>query len=129
MINKIIYFIKKTPFLYRLAKRVNRRLRTSSAVPKPNKIVTYYGYILTDENQLPQFIEEYSKLAKYNTKLLILVDNASYNINMHRFIRENPDICFTSFDYYKKYHNKLSFYRVVWLNYTDANKELLDYLA
>ncbi len=129
MINVIIRFVKKSPFLYNLAKKVNRLLRRNSAVPKRQVVVNYYGFIMKNLDELPIFRKKYESLQKHNTKLFILVDNPSYNIIMHKLIRENPDICFASFDYFKRHHAKLSNYKIMWLNYTDADSQLLDYLV
>ena len=129
MINLIIRLIKKSPFLYNLAKKVNRLLNRNNSVPKREKYVTYYGFIMKNLEELPLIKEKYKNLQKYNTNLFILVDNPSYNIIMHKIIRENPEICFASFDYFKTHQAKLSNYRIMWLNYTDADIQLLDYLA
>lgn len=129
MVNKIIAFIKKSPFLYNLAKRVNRAFAKTSNVPKKAAAFSYYVYIMKSEDELDKIIEHYNEIKKFNTKLFVLVDNKKLNILIHKFIRENPDICFASFDYFKKYRSKLSNYRVMWLNYTDADRQLLNYLA
>ena len=129
MINSIIRLLKKIPFLYNLAKKVNSILNKKNTVAKNQVYIIHYGFILKNLEELEAIKEKYKSLQKYNTKLFVLVDNPSYNIIMHKLIKENPDISFASFDYFKRYHAKFSNYRVMWLNYTDADSELLDYLA
>ena len=129
MVNLLIRFVKKSPFLYNLAKRINRILNRNNTVPKREKYITYYCYIMKDLSELTAIKEDYSNLQKYNTKLFILINNTSYNIIIHKIIRENPDICFADFDYFKKYQAKLSNYKMMWLNFTNKDRILLDYLA
>lgn len=128
MINLIIRFIKKNPFLYNLAKRVNRFLKRNNDATKRVVEINYYGFIIKTLEELKIAKQKYAVLKKYNTKLLILIDNPSYNIIMHRLIRENPDICFASFDYFRRYRAKFAYNKIIWLNFTDDNLELLDYL-
>ncbi len=130
MITFIIRFVKKNPFLYNLAKRVNGRLNRNS-IPAVSKNVTstYYAYIIKNLNELETVKKKYEDLQKYNTKLFVLVDNPNYNIMMHKLIRENPDISFASFDYFKKYSAKLTNNNFMWLNYSETDGQLLDYLV
>ena len=129
MINFLIRLVKKSPFLYNLEKKINRLLKRNTAAPKREKYITYYCYIMKNLNELDAIKENYKNLQKYNTKLFILINNPSYNIIINKIIRENPDICFADLDYFKKYQAKLSNYRMMWLNYTDKDSILLNYLA
>ncbi len=130
MINYIILFIKKNPFLYNLAKKINRKLNKSAdsdftGVPE----IIYYAYIMKNPDELSIIREKYEKLQKYNTKLFVLVDNPNCDIIMHKLIRENPDVSFASSNYFKKHQAKLLNHKLMWLNYTDSDIEMLDYLV
>lgn len=128
MINAIIRFIKKSPFLYNLAKKVNRVFRKYDNVPKPGKKIIYYGYIMRDEAELPAIREDYNSIAKFDTKLFILIDNPEYNLKMHKFIRENPDICFANFDYFERHHFKFSVLRIMWMNFSKEDRKILEFV-
>lgn len=127
MINIIIRIVKKSPFLYNLAKKINRK-RNPMPLPKTNKSILYYSYIMKEESDLEKIKENYSQIKKYNSKLFILVKNESLNLSLHKFIRKNPDICFASFDYFKKYRSFLSCFKAIWINIADEDRELLKYL-
>ncbi len=130
MINSIIRLVKKSPFLYNLAKKVNRMLNPKAFISSaPETDLIFYAYILKSPDELATIRKKYQGLQKYNTKLFILVDNPNYNIILHKLIRENPDICFASSNYFERYHKKLSNNKIIWLNYTESQSKLLDYLA
>lgn len=129
MINYIIRFIKRNPFLYNLAKRVNGILSRNKKAPVRETELIFYGFVLTDFNQLEEFKAKYEKIKRFDTKLFILINNPSYNILMHRIIRENPDICFSSFDYFKRYGAKMTNHRITWLNLTAEDGEILNCLV
>ena len=128
MINFIIRLIKKIPFLYNLANKIVKKIKKKGVSPKSTTNIIYYGYILKNLDELLIIKEKYKNLQKHNTKLLVLVDNSKCNILMHKLIRENPKTNFASSDYFEKYHAKLSD-RIVWLNYTEEDSKLLDFLA
>ena len=130
MKNKIIQFIKKHPFLYNLAKKINRRMNN---VPVKVDYVTntiYYTYMLKKEEELPLIKKHYNTIKRDNTKLLVIVDNKEYNKYLHKWIRENVKVLFASLDYFKKYHKNLNANRLVLLDYNQGirNIELLEYL-
>lgn len=130
MKNKLIQFVKKHPFLYNLAKKINRKF---NKVPVKVDYVTnviYYTYILKKEEELPLIKKHFNKLKKENTKLFIVVDNKEYNKYIHKFIRENINILFASLDYFKTYHKNLNANRIILLDYNQdyTNMEILDYL-
>lgn len=129
MINYIILFIKKNPFLYNLAKKINAKLNKTdysdfTGIPE----IIYYAFIMKNPDELSAIKENYKNLQKYNTKLFVLVDNPDCDIIMHKLIRENPDISFASAHYFKKHRAKLLNHKLLWLNYTDSDVEMLDYL-
>ena len=130
MINYIILFIKKNPFLYNLAKKINARFKKTddsdfTGIPE----IIYYAYIMKNPDELNIIKEKYENLQKYNTKLFVLIDNINCDIMMHKLIRENPDICFASSNYFKKHRAKLLNHKLMWLNYTEQDVEMLDYLV
>ena len=130
MINHIILFIKKNPFLYNLARKIVEKFKKTdesdfTGIPE----VIYYAYIMKNPDELSFIRGKYENLQKYNTKLFVLVDNSDCNISMHRLIRENPDISFAASDYFKRHQAKLLNHKLMWLNYTDSDTEMLDYLV
>lgn len=127
--NALIAFIKRSPFLYNLAKKVNRKLSRNQTAYKMNTSYTFYGYIIKSEEDISAVREHYNTVKRYDTHMLCMMKNPEYNLSMHRLIRENPDICFMSFDYFKRYHLKFSNYRIIWLNYTDEYSEILNYIS
>lgn len=127
--NSIIAFIKKNPFLYNLAKKVNRKLSNNQTAYKRNPSYLYYGYIIKSEEELSAVTEHYNSVKRYDTHMICITYNPECNLAIHRLIRENPDICFMSFDYFKRYHLKFSNYRIIWLNYTDEYSEILNYIS
>lgn len=129
MMNYIIRFVKKSPFLYNLAKKVTGKSTPTKKAPVREAEVIFYGFVLTDFNQLEEFKAKYEKIKRFDTKLFILINNPSYNILMHRIIRENPDICFSSFDYFKRYGAKMTTHKIAWLNLTAEKEEILNYLV
>ena len=112
MINFLIRIVKKSRFLYNLAKKVNRKINPMP-LPKINKSFLYYSYIMKEDSDLEKIKENYSQIKKHNSKLFILVKNENLNLSMNKFIRENPDICFASFDYFKKYRSVLSCFKTI----------------
>ncbi len=127
MTDLIIGFIKKHPFLYNLAKRLTGRSRRSAAPQRG--AVTFYGFVMNDLARLDSIKSEYEKIKKYNTSLFILVNDKNLKLCINRLIRENPDICFADFDYFRKYNKRLSLSGIVWIDYSTAQRELLEYLA
>lgn len=130
MKNKIIKYVKKHPFLYNLAKKVNRRL---NRVPVKVDYVTksiYYTYIMKNQGELELIKNNYASIKKLNTKLFVIIDNKDLNKFIHKYIRENTNIQFASMDYFKKYHKTINANRMVVLDYNKDYKEqeLLDYL-
>ncbi|MBR7133814.1 MAG: hypothetical protein IKD04_09820 [Clostridia bacterium] len=128
MINAIIQFIKRTPFLYNLAKKANRVLRENDNTPELKKEIIYYGYIMRDEAQLSAIIEDYNSIAKFDTRLFVLIDNPEYKLKIHQFIRENPEISFADLGYFERHRFKLSISKIVWINFTKEDRRLLEYL-
>lgn len=130
MKNKMIQFIKKHPSLYNLAKKINRKLnRVPIKVDYVTRIL-YYTYIMKNQGELELIRNHYNNIRKQNTKLFIIVDNIELNKYMHKYIRENTDIMFTSLDYFKRYNKTISSNKMILLDYKKdySDQGLLNYL-
>ena len=126
MINFAIRCVKRNPFLYNLAKRILANLNHKKSIALKEKKLTYFAFVLKDLEELPKIKEKYEKIRRFDTKLFILIDNPSYNILMHKFIRDNNDICFSSLDYFKRYDAKISNNRIIWFDLSADNTKILD---
>ena len=104
MKNIIIKFIKKHRSLYNLAKKVNRRLNRIQGNSYVNSNIIFYAYIMKNNKDLELIKKHYQKVKRYNTKLLVLIDNYECSKKIHRYIRENVGISFASIDYFRAYH-------------------------
>lgn len=129
MKNMIIKFIKKHRSLYNLAKKVNRRLNRIQGNSYVNSNVIFYAYIMKDNKDLELIKKHYRNVKRYNTKLLVLIDNYECSKKIHRYIRENVGISFASIDFFRTYHKELSVNKIVFLDYRDNNnEEILSYI-
>ncbi len=129
MKNEIIKFIKKHPFLYNLAKKINRKLKVIPPKNSYSSDYVYYTYILKKEEELNKVKEHYRKIEKENTKLFIIVDNEEYCKYIHKFIRENVNILFASMQYFKRYNKKLKLNKYILLDYKNNDFDsLLNYI-
>ena len=129
MKNKIIRFIKNHPFLYNLAKKINRRLKVTRPKKSYSSDYIYYTYILKEAGELNKIKEHYKKIERENTKLFVIVDNEEYSQYIHKFIRENVNILFASMQYFKKYNKKLKLNKYLLLDYRNNEFDsLLNYI-
>lgn len=130
MKNKIIQFIKKHPFLYNTAKKINRKLNKIQVREDYEVKSTFYVYVMKEEHEFELIKKHYAKISNYNTKLLIIINNPNYNKYIHKYIRENPDILFISLDYFKKYHKTINVDKFVFLDYNNNSnqEEILEYV-
>lgn len=130
MKNKIIQFVKKHPFLYNMAKRINRNLKRMPIRVSYTTNTFFYTYVMKDKEELELIKKHYKGIKKYNTKLLIVIDNPKYNICINKFIRENIDVLFASLDYFKIYHEEIKANRLLILDYNKdySQEEILNYL-
>ena len=129
MKDKIIKIIKKSPFLYNLAKKVNQILNKKPEVQKYESKTIYYTYMLNEEKELDLIKEHYKKIKEANSRLFVINTNPKNRINMHSWIRNNLDVSFADINYFKKYQTKLSTERMIILDYkSDKEQELLSYI-
>lgn len=129
MKNKIIRFIKNHPFLYNLAKKINRRLKVTPPKKSYSSDYIYYAYILKEAGELNKIKEHYKRIERENTKLFVIVDNEEYSQYIHKFIRENVNILFASMQYFEKYNKKLKLNKYLLLDYKDNKFDsLLNYI-
>lgn len=127
--DKLIKFVKKHPFLYNLAKKINRKLNRIPPKQDYQSKVVYYTYMLEEENELELIKEHYSTLQTDNSKLFIINMNKKNQINMHKWIRNNSDILFADLNYFEKYHKKALADRLMLLDYKqNKQKEVLSYI-
>lgn len=128
MKNKLIKFVKKHPFLYNLAKKVNRKLKK---IPPKNEYKTnviYYIYTMRKKDEIEKIKEHYNKIKSNNSRLLIVVDNIEYSLYMHELIRENQGISFADLNYFKKYNKNLSGKKYIMLDYNQENIDIIKYM-
>lgn len=129
MKNKLIKFIKKHPYLYNLAKKVNRRLNRIAPKQEYQSKYIYYTYMLEDENELEKIKKHYQEVKTDISKLFIIITNPKYQPIIHRWIRDNQNILFADLNYFKKYKKKMSLDKMILLDYKTQNqKELLSYI-
>ena len=129
MKNKLIKFIKKHPYLYNLAKKVNRRLNRISPKQEYQSKYIYYTYMLEDEKELEKIKKHYQEVKTDISKLFIINTNPKYQPIMHQWIRDNQNILFADLNYFKKYKRKMLLDKVILLDYKTQNqKELLSYI-
>lgn len=129
MKNKLIKFIKKHPYLYNLAKKVNRRLNRISPKQEYQSKYIYYTYMLEDEKELEKIKKHYQEVKTDISKLFIINTNPKYQPIMHQWIRDNQNILFADLNYFKKYKKKMLLDKAILLDYKTQNqKELLSYI-
>ena len=128
MKDKIIKFIKQNPFLYNLAKKVNRKLNKIPPKQEYFSNIVYYIYILKEQDDLEKIKKHYKKVEENNSKLLIVIDNKDVATTIHKLIRENQNILFVDLNYFKYYQTKLQISKFIMLDYKEENLELLEYI-
>lgn len=129
MKSQLIKFIKRHPYLYNLAKKVNRRLNRIPPKQEEQSNIVYYTYMLENKEELEMIKEHYKKIQANKSKLFVIIDNPREQVNMHKWIRENLDILFADLNYFKKYRKKMLLDRIVLLDYkVQEQKELLSYI-
>ena len=128
MKDKIIKFVKKHPFLYNLAKKVNRKLNRVPPKKEYTSSYIYFTYQMEDLNELEKIRSHYNSIKNNNSKLFIIIKNKDYQIEMNRIIRENLDILFADLNYFEKYQKKLRLGNLLLLDYRNDYKDILKYL-
>ena len=128
MKDKIIKFVKKHPFLYNLAKKVNRKLNRVPPKKEYTSSYIYFTYQMEDLNELKKIRSHYNSIKNNNSKLFIIIKNKDYQIEMNRIIRENLDILFADLNYFEKYQKKLRLGNLLLLDYRNDYKDILKYL-
>ena len=126
---KIVALIKKSPFLYNLAKKfLNKKDKNFSYKLMDNDV--YYVYIMQEKEELEKIKQHYDKMKNANSKLAIVInDKYAYNY-MHKLIRENMSISFIDLQYFKLYNKKIMFNKCIMLDYKNNqyNEEILEYV-
>lgn len=129
MKNKLIKFVKKHPYLYNLAKKVNRILKKIPPKQEYQSNTVYYTYMLENEEELELIKKHYQMIKTDKSKLFIVVNNPKYQLNINKWIRKNLDILFADLNYFKKYRKNMLIDKVILLDYKMQNKnELLSYI-
>lgn len=129
MKNKIIKFVKKRPYLYNLAKKVNRRLNRIAPKQEYQSKYIYYTYMLEDEKELEKIKEHYQEVKTDYSKLFIIITNSKYQPVIHQWIRNNQNILFADLNYFEKYKKKMLLDKMILLDYQTQNqKELLSHI-
>ena len=128
MKNMIIKFVKKHRSLYNLAKKVNRKLNRVQVSKCMDSNIIFYAYIMKENKELELIKKHYLKNKRYNSKLLIIIDNYECSKNIHKYIRNNIGIYFASMDFYRTYNKKIDVNKLVFLDYKDSNEKILNYI-
>ena len=86
----LIKFIKKVPFLYNIAKSINKKIYPNKFVEKKDDDNIYICYALDELEELEKVQEHYKLIQTEQTELLIIIKNNKYNLYMHELIENNP---------------------------------------
>lgn len=113
----LIKFIKKVPFLYNIAKSINKKIYPNKFVEKKDDDNIYICYALDELEELEKVQEHYKLIQTEQTELLIIIKNNKYNLYMHELIENNPKINFISLSYIEKYHREISIKNLIFLDY------------
>lgn len=113
----LIKFIKKVPFLYNIAKSINKKIYPNKFVEKKDDDNIYICYALDELEELEKVQEHYKLIQTEQTELLIIIKNNKYNLYMHELIENNPKINFISLSYIEKYHKEISIKNLIFLDY------------
>lgn len=129
MKDKLIKLVKKHPYLYNLAKKVNRKLNRIPPKQEYQSKIIYYTYILEEEKELELIKEHYQSIRTDKSKLFVILTNPKYQLDMNKWIRNNLDILFADLNYFKKYHKKMLLDKVTLIDYKmQKQRELLSYI-
>lgn len=129
MKNKIIKFVKKNPFLYNLAKKINRRLNRIPPKQEYHSKCIYYTYMMSNKEELELIKAHYNTIKTDKSKLFIVITDKEHQKDIHRLIRENLDILFADINYFKKYQKKMIMDRMLLLDYHQSKEqEILEYV-
>ena len=113
----LIKFIKKVPFLYNIAKSINKKIYPNKFVEKKDDDNIYICYALDELEELEKVQEHYKLIQTEQTELLIIIKNNKYNLYMHELIENNPKINFISLSYIETYHREISIKNLIFLDY------------
>ena len=113
----LIKFIKKVPFLYNIAKSINKKIYPNKFVEKKDDDNIYICYALDELEELEKVQEHYKLIQTEQTGFLIIIKNNKYNLYMHELIGNNPKINFISLSYIEKYHREISIKNLIFLDY------------
>lgn len=128
MKDKIIKFIKKHPFFYNLAKKVNRKLNRVPPKKEYSSSFVYFTYQMENLEELEKIRKHFNAIKNNNSKLFIIIKNKDYQIEMNRIMRENLDILFADLNYFEKYQKKLGLGNLLLLDYRIDYSDILKYL-
>lgn len=117
----IIKFIKRIPFLYKLARFVNKKLNPNKFFKKVEDDNKYICYVLQHIDELEKIQEHFTLLKTDKTRLLVVIKNKKYNLMLHNLIQENKDINFISYDYLEKYNKKIELKNIIFLDYNSQD--------
>lgn len=121
-----IKIAKKNRILYAIAKKCYRSVKPAKKTEYRNRLF-YLGYELNAEEQIPIILKHYAQLENNSTRLVILVHG--HVLDIHRYVREHPDVIFLSMDYYERYHKKLCLYNLVLIDPNQPVSSVLTYLC
>ena len=113
----LIKFIKKVPFLYNIAKSINKKIYPNKFIEEKDDENIYICYALDELEELEKVQEHYKLIQTEQTELLIIIKNNKYNLYMHELIENNPKINFISLSYIEKYHREISIKNLIFLDY------------
>lgn len=129
MKNKLIKFVKNNPFLYNLAKKINRKLKRIPPKQDYHSNVILYTYLMNNKEELDLIKNHYNSIKTDKSKLFIIITNIECQQYMHKFIRDNLDILFADLNYFKKYQRKIIMDRMLLLDYHQSKQnEILSYV-
>lgn len=113
----LIKFIKKVPFLYNIAKSINKKRHLKKLKANQDDETKYICYTLDEIEELCKIREHYKSIKTPNTSLLIIIKNGKYNLQIHELIENNPNINFISLNYLEKYNKRIDIRNCIFLNY------------
>lgn len=123
----IVKLIKKNPFIYKKAILIHQKFILKKTARKKS-LYKYICYTLNNIDELEKIKEHYDLIKKQNTKLVIIINNPNYNLQLHTLIEANPKIIFISYDYIEKYNKTLNLGNSIFIDYTKYPSDFISNL-
>ena len=129
MKNAIIKIVKSNKYLYKLAKKINRKL---NRIPpkKEYKITdkTYFIYMLNNPDEVDKIKQHYNAIKTNKSELLIVIENKELSKDIHKLFRQNNGILFCDKNYFRNYNKKFICGKFVLMDYNNKPNEFLKYI-